>query len=394
MAIQMAIAAPAPVPPGTVVEAPDWSAGSSWYYSDGYGLKVSSSSNGVTTFERLDAPGQWFSRQGFLRKDLVSATATRNSIYRTVSEQTGARLAAAAPLTFEREYLSNGKLVVHASSWTLEGRETITVPAGTFDCWVIVWRTRSLKSDWTGYERWWYSPAAQNYVRMEYKYGPAEASSRVLMRYNLGQRSEAAAPGKLAALMTPPAPEAPRQQISFDPLPVIDAAPAQAEPLQPAEELSASNSPAPVEAVAIPAPAPEPIVSASAEPPLPPLPPELPAAQPASPVPSARAYKPPARLASPGAAPAEHVWRVQLASSKDQPALRADFEKILAANSARLEGIPNGISSAQIAGRGTFYRAWVGAFPSARDAEKLCGEFKSLGKACAVMRTGNGAAAG
>ena len=61
--------------------------------------------------------------------------------------------------------------MVHASSWTVEGRETITVPAGTFDCWLIVWRTRSLRSDWTGFERWWYSPQAQNYVRMEYKYG-------------------------------------------------------------------------------------------------------------------------------------------------------------------------------------------------------------------------------
>lgn len=94
-------------------------------------------------------------------------------------------MTSASPLTFRREYLSNGKLVVHASSWSVEGRERITVPAGTFDCWVIVWRERSLRSNWTGFERWWYSPETQQYVRMEYKYGDQEPASRVLMRYRL-----------------------------------------------------------------------------------------------------------------------------------------------------------------------------------------------------------------
>ena len=48
-------------------------------------------------------------------------------------------------------------------------------------------RTRSLKTDWTGYERWWYSPKAKNYVRMEYKYGESPESSRVLMSYSLAE---------------------------------------------------------------------------------------------------------------------------------------------------------------------------------------------------------------
>jgi hypothetical protein len=202
-------AVPLPVPPETVVQAPTWVAGSQWLYSDGYGLKVTSVSSQVTVFDRLDAPGQWFSRQGFIRKDAFSPTATRNSIYRTVPDAAGFSLSAATPLTFQREYLSNGKLLVHASSWSVEGRETITVPAGTFDCWLIVWRTRSLRSDWTGFERWWYSPQAQNYVRMEYKYGAEPAGSRVLMRYNLGPAvsavpSPAASPAALAAV--PPLP--------------------------------------------------------------------------------------------------------------------------------------------------------------------------------------------
>ena len=147
------LAVPAQVPPTTVVQAPDWSVGSEWRYSDGYGLKVESTGSQGTVFERLDAPGQWFSRLGFIRKDAASGTATRNAIYRTIPDNAGLSLTAAAPLTFQREYMSNGKLMVHASSWTLEGRETITVPAGTFDCWLIVWRTRSLPSDLTGFER-------------------------------------------------------------------------------------------------------------------------------------------------------------------------------------------------------------------------------------------------
>src|SRR4051812_2735546 len=175
----------APVAPGTVVTAPDWNIGSEWHYSDGYAVKIASVSPKGAVFNRLDAPGQSFTRQGFIRTDSTSSTATRNAIYRTVSDAAGASLTAGRPLTFQREYLNNGKLVVHASSWSVEGRETITVPAGTFDCWVIVWRTRSMRSDWTGYERWWYSPQAQNYVRMEFKYGPEADGSRVLMKYSL-----------------------------------------------------------------------------------------------------------------------------------------------------------------------------------------------------------------
>lgn len=190
--IGSSLALPAAVPSSTVVQAPDWSVGSEWRYSDGYGLKVTSTGPQGTVFDRLDAPGQWFSRLGFIRKDAASAAATRNSIYRTVPDNAGLSLSAAAPLTFQREYMSNGKLMVHASSWTVEGRETITVPAGTFDCWLIVWRTRSLRSDWTGFERWWYSPQAQNYVRMEYKYGAEPLASRVLMRYRLGPAEAAA----------------------------------------------------------------------------------------------------------------------------------------------------------------------------------------------------------
>jgi hypothetical protein len=175
-----------------VVAAPQWHIGSSWEYSDGYGLRVASAANGTTSFERMDAPGQWFSMRGFLRQDAQSSTAKRQTIYRSVPPDAGNALSEAQPLTFQREYLSNKQTIVHATSWSVEGRQTISVPAGTFDCWVIVWRARSLKGDWTGFERWWYSPEAQLYVRMEYKYGAMATASRVLMRYHVTQAGEPA----------------------------------------------------------------------------------------------------------------------------------------------------------------------------------------------------------
>ena len=181
-----------PVVDSTPVAAPQWRVGSTWEYSDGYGLRVASTAASMTVFNRLDAPDQWFSMRGFLRQDAASATSKRQTIYRTVPPSAGDGLTAGPPLMFQREYLSNSKLIVHASSWAVEGRQRITVPAGTFDCWVIVWRARSLKSNWTGFERWWYSPEAQQYVRIEYKYGAGATASRVLMRYHLGESGETA----------------------------------------------------------------------------------------------------------------------------------------------------------------------------------------------------------
>ncbi len=277
--------------------APDWSIGSEWHYSDGYAVKVGSVSPKGAVFNRLDAPGQWFTRQGFIRTDSATDTATRNAIYRTVPDAAGASLSAAHPLTFQREYLNNGKLLVHASSWSVEGRETITVPAGTFDCWVIVWRTRSLRSDWTGFERWWYSPQAQNYVRMEFKYGPGPDGSRVLMKYNLAGSAPlaanplSAAPASVAAPLpshrpvivpvalpkamvvtaapiSTPAPVKQARVVDLTPPPALDKPRALQENL-PAEHAPAAK-PAPsaeaiepkamvVEAAPLPAPAPVPV---------------------------------------------------------------------------------------------------------------------------------------
>lgn len=326
------LADPVPVPSSTIVSAPNWSAGSEWHYSDGYALKVSSSGAGGTVFERIDAPGQWFSRLGFIRKDSLTAGTTRNAIYRTIPDNAGLSLSAGKSLTFQREYMSNGKLLVHASSWTVEGRETITVPAGTFDCWLIVWRTRSLRSDWTGFERWWYSPQTQNYVRLEYKYGAQKSGSRVLMRYKLG-----------SALIPSAAPEsAPpsRSTVQKETLPPQDAAQARAARPQPKAEIAEIPKPA--------APA---------------------RIQPVAVMTAGR----------PG------PWHVQLAASQQETSLRDGLRKILRKN-AGWKNLPNGVHVHDVPQKGRFYRAWLGAYDNAQDAKALCKSVKAAGVECFVFK--------
>lgn len=167
------------------VQAPDWHVGSQWQYSDGYGLQVTHVDGPVTTFQRLDDPQQWVVRRGFLREDAQSATTLRKLMFEDLPAGAGLVLSSSAPLTYRREYSANGRDLTHVTSWSVEDRETVKVPAGEFDCDVLVMRTRNATDGWTGFERWWFSPAAQNFVRMEYRYGPTAAGSRVLVRYNL-----------------------------------------------------------------------------------------------------------------------------------------------------------------------------------------------------------------
>lgn len=251
------IAMPAETPPaapdGAIVPAPQWVEGSEWEYSDGYAVRVTSASGPLAVFERLDVPGQWYSRFGFLRQDQVTPDDYRRTIFRTISPYDGTELVAGQPLTYRREYLKDGEQLVHATSWTVEGREKITVPAGTFECWIIVWRSRSLTSNWTGFERWWYSPELQHYVRMEYRYGATPTYSRVLMRYSLpaaapaptassqggetenlfrieGERTAGADMGLIWTADLQPVP------VDIYPLPLLDGAPRRAAELAPAPE--------------------------------------------------------------------------------------------------------------------------------------------------------------
>lgn len=164
---------------------PQWAVGDTWRYSDGYGMRVVETRGDAAKFQRLDDPSQWFVMRGVFREETKSRAALRNVVFRSEDPMALFTAPPGRPVVFVREYARNGVTVRHRTSWTVEGRETITVPAGTFDTVVLVMRTRSLTGNWVGYERWWYSPAIRNYVRLEYKYGEAPESSRVLVSHEV-----------------------------------------------------------------------------------------------------------------------------------------------------------------------------------------------------------------
>ena len=174
-----------PSSPEERVDMPQWRVGDTWVWSDGYGLRVESVDGGTALFRRLDDPEQWVKREGLFMVESQSTDALRKVVFRTRDPREIFPLKVGGESVFRREYLANGELRVHRTSWVVEGREQIRVPAGEFDCWILIRRTRSLSSDWVGYERGWYSPLVKGYVRLEYKYGKSKPGSRVLMEYTL-----------------------------------------------------------------------------------------------------------------------------------------------------------------------------------------------------------------
>lgn len=167
---------------------PIYRVGDRWEYSDGYGAEVTEiTADGLSTFKRLDKIGDWFKRRGLFKMESLIGSKKRVEVYRTRSPENDIYpLAVGKKSEFDREYLINDKdLMVHRSTWRVVGRQTIEVPAGKFDCWVIEVEDWSLKSNWLGIEKWFYSPQARNFIRMEYQYGQAPRGSRVLVRYHL-----------------------------------------------------------------------------------------------------------------------------------------------------------------------------------------------------------------
>jgi len=169
----------------TTLPKPIYRVGDEWEYSDGYAIKVVEvGANGNAKFQRLDTENQWFVRKAFFKEESKSRKIRRLVVYRTADPMALLSARQKQPVVFIREYMRNGELVRHRTSWVIEGKEKITVPGGTFDTWVIVMRTQSLTGNWRGFERWYYSPEINGYVRLEFKYGEAPDGSRVLMSYS------------------------------------------------------------------------------------------------------------------------------------------------------------------------------------------------------------------
>lgn len=164
---------------------PRYRVGDQWQWSDGYGLKVTQVNGDIATMQRTDAPDQWQKRQTLFKIESQSQDVHRQRIYTDRDPAQLFPLESGKTVVFRREYLANKQLRTHRTSWRVDGRERITVPAGTFLCWILSRRSRSLGSEWTSYERWWYCPQIKNYARLEYQYGEQASGSRVLMTYKL-----------------------------------------------------------------------------------------------------------------------------------------------------------------------------------------------------------------
>jgi hypothetical protein len=178
-------------PSASTIPLPTYVVDSKWSYSDGYAIRVSEvSDNGRAKFVRTDAEDQWFVRKAIFREESQSRKIHRLVVFRTADPMALFSAKPNKPIVHIREYMRNGELVRHRTSWVIEGKEKITVPAGTFDTWVLVMRTQSLTSNWRGYERWYYSPKISGYARLEFKYGEAPDGARVLMSYNLAEPAE------------------------------------------------------------------------------------------------------------------------------------------------------------------------------------------------------------
>ena len=179
------------IPSASTIPLPSYVVDSKWSYSDGYAIQISEvSENGKAKFVRTDAEDQWFVRKAIFREESQSRKIHRLVVFRTADPMALFSAKLNQPIVHIREYMRNGELVRHRTSWVIEGKEKITVPAGTFDTWVLVMRTQSLTSNWRGYERWYYSPEISGYARLEFKYGEAPDGARGLMSYDLAVPAE------------------------------------------------------------------------------------------------------------------------------------------------------------------------------------------------------------
>ncbi|MGN7610458.1 hypothetical protein ACQZV8_00045 [Magnetococcales bacterium HHB-1] len=187
------------------LQPPIWRKGEWWEYSDGYTLKVDQNhpKKGETTFKRYyvdqhadeSNPSDAVISNGWVRKKAFFRAASKSErggkithrrvVYRSEDPMSLFPLKTGTRLRFIREFWTNKTFRVHETSWYVKAQDDIEVPAGQFkQCWVLVWKSESAQSEWTGYEKMWYCPGVKNYVRMEYKYGANPPGSRVLMRYH------------------------------------------------------------------------------------------------------------------------------------------------------------------------------------------------------------------
>jgi cell division septation protein DedD len=85
-------------------------------------------------------------------------------------------------------------------------------------------------------------------------------------------------------------------------------------------------------------------------------------------------------------APATGNFVVQLTSQKSENDAQASFRALQAKYPSVLAGRQPVIRRADLGDRGTYYRAQVGPFQTAEQANDLCGNLKAAGGQCIVQR--------
>lgn len=168
---------------------PKWQVGNRWVYDDGYELKVTEISGDSARFVRLDAKKQWFTRQGFMVVDAFDNGLRRKMISITGSPQSFYPLKIGNSTAFTKRFREGNQEQIQQYIWKVERQEIVTVPVGTFECWVILFQGQSTQSNWRAFERWWFNPQINYYVRMDYQNGDSPAKSRKLTAFFQDQPS-------------------------------------------------------------------------------------------------------------------------------------------------------------------------------------------------------------
>ena len=80
------------------------------------------------------------------------------------------------------------------------------------------------------------------------------------------------------------------------------------------------------------------------------------------------------------------MWHVQLISLPSKTGAEKAWPQILKAHSALLSGLPHDVVSAEIKGKGTFYRLRVGSFKTRNEAKSLCDKLKARKQDCSLTQ--------
>lgn len=79
-------------------------------------------------------------------------------------------------------------------------------------------------------------------------------------------------------------------------------------------------------------------------------------------------------------------YAVQISSRRSEAEARAAFRSLQAKYPRQLGGRHEFIRRADLGTKGVYYRALVGPFASAQEAENLCSSLRSAGGSCLIQR--------